>query len=357
MKPGVKIKHILIVILLAGGGIGIWQGYEWAHHDYLVKAQIREQKEIQKAKDLAYKRLARSLSVVFNDEVQVVEYGSEFDERVLVLEHSGTLEQNTHVDTMRTGKQTVSYTVTGTEDQYGQTAEKTFEKTVVVKDTQMPWIDFKEDTITIQEGTTITRGANVLGAHDAVDGDLEYTVDGDVDSSTPGDYIMRVTAHDHNGNTAVREYLVTVKEKPKPKIPPASAGPAPDYIYSFLTGTMGLNRAAACGVMGNLYAESSFDPGCDDSGYYGLVQWGGGRRSNLMSWCEANGYAYWTTEGQCAFMYHELQTSYSGCLNNLYGVEDSADGAAAAAIIFVHQYEGAASEGNRANLAVGYYGG
>lgn len=41
-------------------------------------------------------------------------------------------------------------------------------------------------------------------------------------------------------------------------------------IYSFLTDIMGMNSAAACGVIANLYCESGFDPnvtGDNDTSY------------------------------------------------------------------------------------------
>lgn len=53
-------------------------------------------------------------------------------------------------------------------------------------------------------------------------------------------------------------------------------------VFEYLTNTMGLNTAAACGAMANLEKESNFNPHAeyqekDGSISYGLCQWNGVR--------------------------------------------------------------------------------
>lgn len=76
----------------------------------------------------------------------------------------------------------------------------------------------------------------------------------------------------------------------------------------------GLTPAAVCGIAANMWYESSFRPdACSVDGSYGLCQWLGARRDGLRSWCGAQDYDADTTEGQIAYMMHELE-SYSVAL-------------------------------------------
>ena len=83
-------------------------------------------------------------------------------------------------------------------------------------------------------------------------------------------------------------------------------------IYAFLTGEMGLNRAAAMGVMANIRYESSYNPQCSgDSGTsYGICQWHLGRKTNLINYCNQNNLDYHSLEGQLRFLQYELSASF-----------------------------------------------
>lgn len=105
-------------------------------------------------------------------------------------------------------------------------------------------------------------------------------------------------------------------------------------VFEYLTQNMGLNQAAACGIMANIEAESSFQvtvSAYDGSGSYGLCQWLGSRLTSLKSWCKANGYNYKTAQGQLHFMEYELSKGYKKvdtylrtCSNNAQGAYDAA---------------------------------
>ena len=62
-------------------------------------------------------------------------------------------------------------------------------------------------------------------------------------------------------------------------------------IYNYVINTMGLNNAAACGILANIYKESSFNPhALGDSGTsYGICQWHGSRWDRLKTYCSNNG--------------------------------------------------------------------
>ena len=87
------------------------------------------------------------------------------------------------------------------------------------------------------------------------------------------------------------------------------------YVYKFLTKDMTpkLTKEQAVGVLVNIMHESDFNytatEHSDGSGGYGLVQWTGGRRTNLVTWCNNNGVKYNTMEGQCKFLEYEFSSS------------------------------------------------
>jgi len=110
-------------------------------------------------------------------------------------------------------------------------------------------------------------------------------------------------------------------------------------IYIFLTSEIGFNRAAASGILASMYRESRFNPDIGSGSYYGLCQWGGGRRTNLTKYCNDNGYDESTLEGQLNFLHYELKKSYSKVYNYLNAVENTPDGAYSAGYYFCYHYE------------------
>ena len=91
-----------------------------------------------------------------------------------------------------------------------------------------------------------------------------------------------------------------------------------DIIWSFLR-MNGFSAAAAAGAMGNWERESGNHPDVTEvGGYggYGLAQWtntGSGsaaRKTNLINWCNSNGYDFWSLEGQLNFFLYEYSQPY-----------------------------------------------
>ena len=124
-----------------------------------------------------------------------------------------------------------------------------------------------------------------------------------------------------------------------------SSGSAEYVIYKFLVGEMGFNRAAAMGVLANMYYESNYQPTIPgDSGTsYGLCQWHAGRKTNLINWCNENGFDYTTIEGQLRFLQYELPTRYPSVYSYLKKVENTAEGAYDAAYYFCFNFEAPAA--------------
>ena len=121
-------------------------------------------------------------------------------------------------------------------------------------------------------------------------------------------------------------------------------------IYTYLTETMGLTRAAACGVLSNIKSESNFRPEAvgDNGNAYGICQWNS-RRQSLINFCENNGYGDWTNlEGQLGYLAYELESSKKSVGNYLKSIPDTAQGAYDAAWYFCVYFEIPADRYNKA---------
>ncbi len=116
-------------------------------------------------------------------------------------------------------------------------------------------------------------------------------------------------------------------------------------VFSYITEEMGLNSAAACGIMANIERESDFNSKCvirDSNGKRsgGLCQWNGGRFSSLQSYCKKKGLDYLSVEGQLAYLKYELNlSSYKHIYNYLKKVSNTADGAYNAAYYWCYYFE------------------
>lgn len=128
----------------------------------------------------------------------------------------------------------------------------------------------------------------------------------------------------------------------------ASAASAPtnktvQTIYNFLIDEMGLNSAAACGVLANIEKESDFNPNLygDSGSSYGICQWHNGRFDNLKKFCNQNGYSWKSLEGQLYFLKYELETqkSTTGYILDKLNVPNTADGAYTAAYNWCYYFE------------------
>ena len=108
--------------------------------------------------------------------------------------------------------------------------------------------------------------------------------------------------------------------------------------YYYLTRAMGLNTAAACGILANIKRESDFNPECGST-YYGLVQWNGTALSNMRKWAKEHGYASTSIQGQLGWLNVELQRNYPKVYSYLMNVDNSAQGAYDAGYYFCYWFE------------------
>ena len=103
-------------------------------------------------------------------------------------------------------------------------------------------------------------------------------------------------------------------------------------IFDFCKNQMGMNTAAACGVLANIERESSFNPTAqirDTNGLtsYGLCQWNGPRFTALKNYCASNSYDYTSVIGQLHYLKYELETSESNAYYKIKNVANTSSGA------------------------------
>lgn len=103
-------------------------------------------------------------------------------------------------------------------------------------------------------------------------------------------------------------------------------------IYNFLKNTMGVNTAAACGILANIQKESSFNPTAeciDVNGLtsYGICQWNGVRFTALKNYCSNKGYSYTSLNGQLNYLKYELEGNEKSAYSKIRNVDNTQSGA------------------------------
>lgn len=87
------------------------------------------------------------------------------------------------------------------------------------------------------------------------------------------------------------------------------AGSIQEQVWQYFT-SLGYSKASTAGIMGNMEAESSFSPGTTNSngGAFGLVQWLGGRKTNMINYAKNNGMKETDVKAQLDFIHHEIES-------------------------------------------------
>lgn len=130
-------------------------------------------------------------------------------------------------------------------------------------------------------------------------------------------------------------------EAPEAMTPSEGVTGTMQEIYSFSRESIGLNHAAACGLLSNIMHESAYNTtAVGDSGTsYGLCQWHNERYSALMSYCGNNGLDYNSVYGQMSYLLHELNNGYQNVLSYMRNVPDNAQGAYDSAYYWCMHFE------------------
>ena len=133
-----------------------------------------------------------------------------------------------------------------------------------------------------------------------------------------GKPINPTTARDiAQGLVKTYKYGSTAQAQPQVKQPVASGGSIESQIWSFLK-SKGLSDNAVAGIMGNMQAESNYNPKAVNSiGASGLVQWLGSRKTNLMKFSQNKGTNWQDTQTQLEFLWKELNSTEKSTLASL----------------------------------------
>lgn len=128
-------------------------------------------------------------------------------------------------------------------------------------------------------------------------------------------------------------------------------------VYYYLSEHTDLNKAAICGILGNIWAECCFETTECYGSYNGLCQWGGSRWAACQSYCENNGYSIYSATGQTGYLVYELKNTYPNTYNALLSVPNTEDGVYEAEQIFRINYEGCGNQAatRRQNAAINYW--
>lgn len=125
------------------------------------------------------------------------------------------------------------------------------------------------------------------------------------------------------------------------------------YVWYYLKYEIGLNDYVAAGIIGNIMIEvggATFDISrysCRDSisgKYYGICQWGGSRKTRLLS--EYGG----TLKAQCEFLHKELFEVIKPS-NSFYELQDEKE----AALYFAKKYERCAERSYEKRMVTATY--
>lgn len=132
-------------------------------------------------------------------------------------------------------------------------------------------------------------------------------------------------------------------------------------VYAFLTEKMGLNTAAACGILANIEHESAFQPTVvgDQGTSFGLCQWHNERWTALRSYCSLMGLDWRSVEGQMEYLRYELGNNYTSLLVTLKTLGNTPEDAYQAAYLWCTRFErpsnAQAKAAQRGSLARGKY--
>ena len=196
MKKG---KNIFVLVILLVIGVCTNEIYKYTQEEKLKE----------------YNTLYDSLNVIFTTEIQFIEYGTQdFDEKQFIQNHNGKLTYHDELDTMTIGDKKLKFTITEEHEKFGTLTRDSF-YTATVKDTRLPVIELNSDEITLEYGSEYDPKTNIKKVYDIVDGDLEYEITHEVDTTKVGEYMVAVSAKDKNGNKTSKEFKVIVKEKIK----------------------------------------------------------------------------------------------------------------------------------------------
>lgn len=120
--------------------------------------------------------------------------------------------------------------------------------------------------------------------------------------------------------------------------------------FAFAVKVMGYSKAAACGLLANISAESGFRPVANGDGgtSLGICQWHATRKTRLINYCRNRGYDEKELVSQLYYLQYELETYYPSVNRYMKNVGNDSDGAYDAAYYFCYNFEVPANRATQA---------
>ena len=133
-------------------------------------------------------------------------------------------------------------------------------------------------------------------------------------------------------------------------------------VWSYLVNDLGMNRAGAAGVMGNIQKESSFRTAAigDGGTSGGLVQWhdespGVGRFTNLKNFAASQGLPFESLDAQLGYLGQELNDGYRGVYNKVKNASSVGGAVHDWVYDFERPYDKPGEVADRTPIAQSYY--
>ena len=201
-------------------------------------------------------------------------------------------------------------------------------------------VDSSGRTVAAQSVTTSSSSLNIMSS--ALNQNIKFG------SLPAGEYKIAFVATASDGTTKSVSYSFSVKAATTS----GTSSQNENTIYNFLVNECGYNKAAACAILANIYAESGFNPNLygDNGTSYGICQWHNDRFTNLKNYCSKNGLDYTSLYGQLKFLQYELTYSKTSVHNYLKSLSNTQACAYNGAAYFCKVFEAPANMEYQANL-------
>lgn len=202
------------------------------------------------------------LNLSYEKEV-TISYGEAYkiNDAIKKVKNGDIVSDNIDVDTSKLGNQEIPVLI---KDKFGKTHELKIKVNVV--DEEGPVIHGVKDNIEVVEGSNVNLLSGISAQDNSLE-EIEVKVEGDYDTSKPGEYTIIYKASDSSGNETSKESKLVVKEKKIDYYAAPSAPVMPDKTFTTSKGFSGVTKNGVTYIDGYLVANktyslpSSYNPG------------------------------------------------------------------------------------------------
>lgn len=153
-----------------------------------------------------------SINIEYKD--STIEYNTELSTNDIIKNiENATLKKNELIKTDTIGQQTL--TISLMSNSY-KDIQRDFTHDINIVDSVFPTIEGKE--VSIMQGEEFTEDLLELKISDNYSDNIKIEKSNNIDTEEHGEYTFKVKATDEANNVTEKEFKVTIKEKPKPKV-------------------------------------------------------------------------------------------------------------------------------------------